>query len=414
MKNLSLLLMALICYPQLAYTQWFEQTTGITIELLSVSAVDDYNVWACGVGGTVIKTTNGGDTWIDVSGSPIPDTLTLNSISGRTESTAIVTGADNRSAYVYITYDGGSTWSQTFAVMGGYIYGTVFTAGNNFGLHCNPIGGFWKIYWSSNNGSKWQLLSTYPQEGSETGWNNALCVVYPDGWSGTNSGRLYYSPTGEEWSPQPTTRLINSKAVWFKNKDVGMAGGNVIDFTTDGGSSWTFISVPGTGDILGIAADGDKWWYVRGSSVYHSTDNGGSWSMIYTAPSGIFNHLVKATNGSHLWAVRSNGGISSTHTPVGIEDERKDAIPEIFSLAQNYPNPFNPSTTFSYTIPNASKVIIKIYDVLGNEIETLVNDDKEAGNYEVKWNAVDLPSGVYFYQLSTGSFIETKNMLLLK
>jgi len=90
-----------------------------------------------------------------------------------------------------------------------------------------------------------------------------------------------------------------------------------------------------------------------------------------------------------------------------------------FELKQNYPNPFNPSTKIKYSIPpigtqRAVSVQIKVYDVLGNEIETLVNEEKPVGTYEITWYAGQLPSGVYFYQLQAGSFVETKKMLLLK
>lgn len=95
-------------------------------------------------------------------------------------------------------------------------------------------------------------------------------------------------------------------------------------------------------------------------------------------------------------------------------------VPSTFSLEQNYPNPFNPSTKIKFTVPvtlsgvEGSLVSIKVYDVLGNEVKTLVNEEKTAGTYEVTWNADVLPSGVYFYKLQTGNFVETKKMLLLK
>ena len=93
--------------------------------------------------------------------------------------------------------------------------------------------------------------------------------------------------------------------------------------------------------------------------------------------------------------------------------------PKEFSLSQNYPNPFNPSTTIKFTIPlvgtqHAVSVQLKVYDVLGNEISTLVNEEKPIGEYEVEFNAIGLPSGIYFYQLKAANFVETKKMILLK
>jgi 5-hydroxyisourate hydrolase-like protein (transthyretin family) len=89
-------------------------------------------------------------------------------------------------------------------------------------------------------------------------------------------------------------------------------------------------------------------------------------------------------------------------------------IPVNYQLNQNYPNPFNPSTTISYSIPKASFVTIKIYDILGNEIAALVNQEKPAGKYEINFNAIHLSSGMYIYKLSAGNFNEMKKMILMK
>lgn len=106
----------------------------------------------------------------------------------------------------------------------------------------------------------------------------------------------------------------------------------------------------------------------------------------------------------------------ATHTwlvVTAVEDDPA-SLPLAYSLKQNYPNPFNPSTKISYTIAKFSLVQLKIFDVLGNELETLINQEKPAGTYQLIWNAVNFPSGVYFYQIKAGDFIQTKKMILLK
>ncbi|MCB9258619.1 MAG: T9SS type A sorting domain-containing protein [Ignavibacteriales bacterium] len=100
--------------------------------------------------------------------------------------------------------------------------------------------------------------------------------------------------------------------------------------------------------------------------------------------------------------------------------ETENNLTTKFELSQNYPNPFNPTTTIKYSVPNvassysSSKVELKVYDILGREIKTLVNQKQKPGNYEVTFNADELSSGVYFYKLQAGDIIQTKKMILIK
>jgi len=98
---------------------------------------------------------------------------------------------------------------------------------------------------------------------------------------------------------------------------------------------------------------------------------------------------------------------------VGIEEELNE-MPTEYLLSQNFPNPFNPITTIKYQIPHRSNVSLKIYDIIGNEVADLINEEQEVGFYNIDFNAARFSSGVYFYQLKAGEFIQTKKMLLLK
>lgn len=123
-----------------------------------------------------------------------------------------------------------------------------------------------------------------------------------------------------------------------------------------------------------------------------------------------------------LYASSSNPPVSgdisidgySWNLPITSDVEQIDNLPQEFSLSQNYPNPFNPSTTINFSIPQSSFVTLKIYNSLGQEVETLVADELGAGSYKFDWNAESLTSGIYFYKLQSGNFIETKKMTLLK
>jgi Secretion system C-terminal sorting domain len=126
-----------------------------------------------------------------------------------------------------------------------------------------------------------------------------------------------------------------------------------------------------------------------------------------TAP-GPGNYTINAGHDGPLrW---DSASVSITVTDVG----ENPSNPTEFRLYDNYPNPFNPSTTIRYSIPEASFTTIKIYDALGNEVSSLVNETKNAGTYEVEFNATDLSSGIYYYTLQAGSFNQTKKMILIK
>ena len=123
-----------------------------------------------------------------------------------------------------------------------------------------------------------------------------------------------------------------------------------------------------------------------------------------------YNALLKVyTNGGVKEIVLT--GIGNDNT-VNVEDE--NIIPIVFSLEQNYPNPFNPSTKIKWQSPISSWQTLKVFDMLGNEVATLVDEYKAAGDYEINFNASNLSSGIYFYQLRSGNYLETKKMTLLK
>ena len=156
-----------------------------------------------------------------------------------------------------------------------------------------------------------------------------------------------------------------------------------------------------------------------------SINNGTSWSTITdsTASTGIYSWLVNASQTSNQALIRisdlTNENISDQSDNIFIidiapaVDEEFSGIPDSYKLLQNYPNPFNPSTTIYYGLPEESSVKITIYDVLGNEV-MVYSEEKEAGYHSVEFNATVLPSGIYFYQLRAGVFVETKKMILLK
>jgi len=120
------------------------------------------------------------------------------------------------------------------------------------------------------------------------------------------------------------------------------------------------------------------------------------------------------TQSMYGWTVEKwsfNGTLPSFTTSV---EQVGNTLPDGFTLSQNFPNPFNPSTHIDFTLPASGSVSLKVYDLLGREMMTLVNEQKPAGTYRATFDASNLPSGTYFYVLRAGSFSESKKMLLVK
>jgi hypothetical protein len=126
------------------------------------------------------------------------------------------------------------------------------------------------------------------------------------------------------------------------------------------------------------------------------------WSMSYT--NGMF-FLTEGTETTWYAWIIDDGAVSV---------EENEITPLEFSLEQNYPNPFNPTTIIQYSIKEKSPVELVLYDMLGSQVKVLVNEEQDAGDYDIEFNAVNLVSGIYFYKLKAGDFFETKKMVLMK
>jgi hypothetical protein len=162
--------------------------------------------------------------------------------------------------------------------------------------------------------------------------------------------------------------------------------------------------------------DEHSGWVIDNNTLLYTTNGGNEWLTCLTPPTGGSFLFLDFVNLSHGWIYTNNSRLLRTtnggqiFTNFIFESEP----PRNFKLSQNFPNPFNPRTSLQYTVGSRQFVTLKVYDILGNEIATLVNEEKPAGEYEVEFNGANLPSGIYFYQLKAGGYIETKKMVLLK
>ncbi len=155
-----------------------------------------------------------------------------------------------------------------------------------------------------------------------------------------------------------------------------------------------------------------------GGGIYLSSDYGDSWVIIDDSMPEDYTVSTLTSSGTYLLAGTAGAGIWQRPLSQIITDknDEKEIIPSQYLLFQNYPNPFNPITKIKYMIPrrdashaSLQMVTLKVYDLLGREIATLVNEEKPAGEYEVEFNAANLPSGIYFYQLKAGNLRKQKD-----
>jgi hypothetical protein len=319
---------------------------------------------------------------------------------------------------------------SSLAVSGSNIFSAI--SGNSSGTH----GG--DVFLSTNNGASWTPADSglpSPSDG-----NNAIFALAAAGENifaatGVKSGFTVYRSTnnGTNWigidSNMTNYGSVRSLAVNGSDVFAGTDIGDVL-FSPNGGTSWVPIDSGLAGGVYAIQP-------VNGSNVFVGTASGGDGGRVYlltnsgtiwdTANTGLRTSYVLslAINGGYLFAGTFGGGGFAGDTGAGVWKRsltgmitavKKNAIetPSTFSLSQNYPNPFNPTTTISFTLPSRSFVSLKIFDVLGREVSTIVYGELQAGTYNRQWNATNMASGVYFYRMQAGSYVNTKKLLLLK
>ena len=374
---------------------WVQQPTGVLYELLDIYMINENKGWAVGDGGVIIATTDGGTNWTQQQ-QPFGTNCLLNSVYFLNENLGWTVGGGG--AVILKTTDGGMNWiAQTADTNLSFIITLrdVYIINENVG---------W-IVGSNDDTIDPQGILLKTTNGGAT-WTN-----------------IDFGGDGSIFGIQ----FINQNIGCFSFKsNYGLLGWTNLYMTTNGGENWAFYSlmgIPSRGfplsfhfinEDLGWAVDG-YYDALYGGFIFKTTDGGGNWDVYPSGTIDIGLRSIFFIDSSCGWVVGDMGTIlHTTNGGVTFVEEEVNEIPTEFLLSQNFPNPFNPSTQIKYSIPQSSQVVIKVFDILGNEIETLVNEEKPAGTYELSWNAANLPSGVYFYRLQAGEFNSVRKMILLK
>ena len=365
---------------------------------------------------------------------------------------SLATSGDNifagTNSGVYISTNNGVNWSLTS--LNNQSGNVLLINGNN--IYTGTYNG---VFNSTNNGQNWEQI------GLENRSIWALTIHGNNIFAGTDFGHGVYRSTNNGLSWTQTSlgdiNFISSLVMSGNNVFAGDWASNSVFLSSDTGNTWTQISLGGTPTevVLCLAVKGNFMFAgVDNGGVFRSSNSGFNWAQTSLSMGGVTSFAIKdnyifasdflfgevylSSNNGTSWELK-NQGLSSqidvwslTTTSqyvfagtdssvwrrsfteiIGIQ-KISELVPSTFSLHQNYPNPFNPNTNIRFDLPKSGSVKLVVFDALGREVVTLVNEKLPPGAYEVDWNGSNYPSGVYFYTLRAGDSKETKKMLLVK
>ena len=424
--------------------------------------------------GGVYKTTNAGTSWEFLNNGMVSDTSTQNFTNplpfGYYISSGVVDKDGNfivgtDSAGVFRSIDHGKTWLQTSLTVPLITSVTFDSHGNPWAASLNN-----GVFKSTDNGASWMttdnsgsmtrdrkfytltaFIANVPSGGSDSTHMIAEPIVFGgndwgvyryfedlDIWSPTGTinttvsaitslstdivastlnGDVYIYPGG--WTEWKYKGRIGVRVAAIVGNSTGMlfaVGPNGVFRSIDKGASWIQKNF-GILDTNLVSAAVDKAGNIfvgsyQSGDIYKSTDKGDSWTRFATLAYPVRCLFIDIAGGN-IYAAAAGRFFQSAAVPTSVF-QTLNVPPKDFLLEQNYPNPFNPTTTITFSVGTYNYTSLRVYDVLGREVAIIFSGELPAGSYTKQWNANGLPSGIYFYRLSSGSFTETKKLVLLK
>ena len=333
----------------------------------------------------------------------------------------IFTGEGFEGGYIFRTSDWGLNWEECYANVG--VTALAYCDSNLYAgttTDVCPAG----VLKSSDNGNTWTEI-----------WNGVSCtnksLIAFDSliFVGTEEMGIYGSSDyGNTWNalnnglpvyPEPSPYPQIKRLILFDKKifaGVGSSGGGLF-YTTDFGLSWQQFNEGSY--IIAFASNGEQLFIATRPRIFLLLKQEMKLLDITgDLPDSLFNYSM-AVCGDNLFVGTGLNGLWYRSISGLTEVKKETETPTIFSLSQNYPNPFNPTTTFQYALKDEAAVTIKIYNILGKEIITLVNETQPAGYQSITWNGTDhsgnpVPSGIYICQMNAGNYTKSQKMVLMK
>jgi len=402
--------MLLLVYPLIIYAQWVQTNLNPGIGYCLYS--DGTTIYA-GTNEGVYYTETNGDPWFSIGPSDLVFSLV-------TAGDTIVAGSGTGKG-IWYTADLGENWIKAAGIDSQSA--NILCKHDQF-LFAGSWGG--GVFRSGTNGSSWQSVGLV---GEPVEAMLSVGDILLAGGMGIQGARAFFSTdNGESWDyrdlPYPTSRIH-----CFAHKDgkifAGTDGG--IYSSSDPGHGWTLeygVKFDSSGNVIDTKMFKELLVYdqyliasILFNSIWISADNGRTWNSFNEGLITDWSFEGLVVKNPDIWSLRSMFGnayrrpLSDLVTGLQVE---KASVPDQIRLFQNYPNPFNPLTVIRWQLANASQVELSIYNLLGEKVTILVSKPMQAGEHSYTFDASGLSSGVYYYQLTAGTFREARKMILLQ
>ena len=385
--------------------------------MYDVKFLNRYTGWAVGDGGIIVKTTNGGDNWINVPNPSITGGGILSSLFIVDSNILYVVGGHE---IILKSTNSGNTWIEIrngpYGISTGFR--GVYFLNKDTGWFCGSM----RVLRTTDGGTTFDSTGIF--------WGSLADVFFKDFMTGlicgdgvvfksNDAGMNWYNtnvPTGG-WAHQfRKISVINKQYVWI------VGNGNIFYKSTNFADSWDSIAYlpaypPSVMYCSYFSSINTGWTGGSYGYLYKTIDGGYSWTRQATGTDQRFWGSIWFYNDSIGWGVGGAGKIMHTTTGgqslVIIENLNRQVVDD-YKLYQNFPNPFNTMTNVKFQMSKSGVVEIKVFDLLGREVKTLINEYKQPGTYQVSFNAEGLTSGIYFYKMTMGDFSETKKLVFAK
>ncbi len=425
-KRLMLLLIIFSSLvPFKTISQWVEQNSNSSFYLSAIYFLNE-NTGLIGsaaplpinnnfVGGEIIRTTNGGTNWQRVL---LDSNLRVKSFYFLDQNTGFAIGGSYASSGKLLkTTNAGLNWSViiNFMTPGFTHFYNIYFANTLTGYLSSYNG----VFKTVNGGNNWDTLFFVADGPSDyLSYKKIHFFDINTGILLSDSGKIYKTTNaGINWAVFYLNSHLTFRDITFLNNSTGYAVGfqGRIIKTTDQGSTWQEMNIGTLESLYSIKFTNLLTGYLtKDRGVLKSTDGGLSWQEVLQQNNDSI-YALCFLNNELGYVTGTKGKVFKTTTGgvIGI-NQISTEIPGEFNLEQNYPNPFNPNTNIKFSIPKLANVKLAVYDLLGREVESLVNQQLIPGTYEVNWNAAKFSSGIYMYRLITDDFSMVKKMSLIK